>query len=254
MDNFCRQGQRWGLYLCGVAVAVLTACNGGRSSNKTDADAGPGGTDAAAEAPAEVAAEIAAEIPTETAPVDPACEMIAREATRLVNLRITADNECEVFVNGASVGMTNSWPTAVTIDVSLFVHPGKQNVIAVRGTNTSSQGGNDRGIIGELASKTDGGSMVVVVTDTAWKVSKTEEAGWTALGFDDSAWPAATAIAESNAPPWGAVLGATTAKWIWSAPVPDSTADKPNLETTWTRRTFYFSPDGTTITSTPGCP
>lgn len=234
-----------------LPLALLGACSGGRSSKGTDADAGPSG---AVDAQVEVTVETAAEASGETAGADPACQMIERDATRTVNLRITADNECEVFVNGTSVGMTNSWPTAVTIDVSLFVHPGRRNVIAVRGVNTSSQPGNDRGIIGELASKTDGGSMVVIVTDTAWKVAKTEQAGWTELAFDDSAWEAATAIADSKAPPWGAVLGETTASWIWSDAVPQNVAEKPNVETAWTRRTFYFASDGTTVTNMPGCP
>lgn len=34
--------------------------------------------------------------------------------------------------------------------MSLFVHPSEKDVIAVKGTNTSSQSVNDRGIMGEL--------------------------------------------------------------------------------------------------------
>jgi hypothetical protein len=33
-----------------------------------------------------------------------------------------------------------------------------------------------------------------------------------------------------------------------------STADKPDLETAYARRTFFFSTDGAAISSTPGCP
>jgi hypothetical protein len=238
--------------LLGGLLALGAGCKNGASH--LTADAAP---EAIAEVAApEVIAEVAApEATVETAPeVDPACQTIASNTTRMVNLRITADNECEVFVNGTSVGMTTSWSSPVTIDVSLFVHPGKRNVIAVRGTNTSSQGGNDRGILGHLIELGDGGNPSLLVTDDQWKMSRTEETGWTALDFDDSAWPAATVVGNHGDPPWGALLGASPAKWIWSAPIPVDTADKPNLETAYVRRVFYFGTDGTSIASTPACP
>src|SRR6185369_8454242 len=177
--------------------------------------------------------------------VPAACRTIPTTATLTSHLKITADNECEVFVNGTSVGMTTNWGAAVTIDVSLYVHPGRKNVIAVRGTNTSSQGGNDRGIIGELTVDADGGVAALVVTNSAWRTSATVPdvdaggADWTALDYDDSAWSAATEIAANGDPPWGGVFGAgSAAKWIWSAPIPSDPANKPNLETAYARRTF----------------
>jgi hypothetical protein len=185
---------------------------------------------------------------------NPACESTPLDAALTSHLRITADNECEVFVNGASVGTTASWPSPVTIDVSLFIHPSKKNVIAIRGTNTSSQGGNDRGIIGELTLDSEGENVELVVTDASWRVSSVEEAGWSSVAFDASSWIAATEVANHGDPPWSALLGSTTAKWIWAAPVPSDTSAKPNLETTYARREFYFSFDGTTPVNEPGCP
>jgi len=189
-----------------------------------------------------------------------ACGTIPTTATLTSHLRITADNECDVYVNGTMVGSTSNWGVAVTIDVSLFVHPGRKNVIAVRGTNTSSQDGNDRGIIGQLTVDADGGVAPLVVTDKDWRTSATVpdvDAGgpdWTALDYNDAAWSVATEVASNGDPPWGAVFGTSAAKWIWSAPIPPSTSAKPNLETTYARRTFYFSLDGASIASTPACP
>jgi hypothetical protein len=101
----------------------------------------------------------------------------------------------------------------------------------------------------------DGGAPTVLVdTDHAWRASKTEQTDWTTVAFDDSSWVAASEIANNGDPPWGAVFGASTAKWIWSAPVPASTGDKPNLETAFVRRTFYFDVSGTTIGPAPVCP
>jgi hypothetical protein len=208
--------------------------------------------DATADVPAEMAP---AEVAQDAAPeVDPACKTIPMDATRTVHLRITADNECSVFVNGTDVGMTTSWPSPVTIDVSLFIYPGKVNVIGVMANNTSSQAGPDRGIIGELDDLSDGGSTPVIVTDGSWRSSKIEQSGWPALLFDDSTWAPATVVGNHGDGPWGALLGTSDAKWIWSAPVPVATTDKPDAETAFFRRKFYFGTDGTTISNTPACP
>ena len=264
-----------------VAVTFLAACNsGGRSApesgvpvdtgveapadTRVDTGAVDAGSDAATvDAAMDVApvVDAAAEVAPEAGPEAPAaCQTIPLTATLTSHLRITADNECEVFVNGTSVGMTANWGSAVTIDVTLYVHPGRKNVIAVRGTNTSSQGGNDRGIIGQLTVDSDGGTTPLVITDASWRTSMSVPdvdagaADWTALDFDDTAWSAATEIASNGDAPWGGGFGASAAKWIWSAPIPADTAAKPNLETAYARRTFYFSLDGSTIASTPACP
>ena len=238
-----------------LAIGVLAgACNGSRqgaSNNDGAPDVPVGGSDAGLDRK-DSGPEITA-----------ACVTIAGDATLTSHLKITADNECDVYVNGTMVGTTANWSTAVTIDVSLYVHPARKNVIAVRGTNTSSQAGNDRGIIGELTVDADGGVAALVQTNKDWRtagpsmVTTDPDGGgidWRALDYDDSAWSAATEIATNGDPPWGPILGTSTAKWIWSKAVPPDTANKPDLETTYARRTFYFSLDGTTISSTPGCP
>lgn len=257
-----------------IAVMVLgAACNssGNRKVPDGGSDVGPGGGDAGADAGKDMAAdmgmdvavEAGADVPAGTdgpADVPAACRTIPMTATLTSHVRITTDNECDVFVNGTKVGSTDNWGVAVTIDVSLFVYPSRKNVIAVRGTNTSSQDGNDRGIIGELTVDADGGVAPLLVTDRSWKTSSQVPdvdaggADWTAVDFNDSQWSQATEIASNGDPPWGAVFGTSAAKWIWSAPVPPSTANKPNLETTYARRTFYFSVDGSTIAPSPACP
>ncbi len=185
--------------------------------------------------------------------IDPACSTIPVDETLAARLRVTADNECDVYLNGVLVGSTTNWQSAVTFDVEVFVHPGRANVIAISGTNTSSQDGNDRGIIGELTVTEGSDVLALVVTDASWRVSTTEETGWEDVEFDDSGWIAATELAPNGSAPWGDVMSSTTAMWIWSAPIPNSTSDKPNLETAWVRRVFYFTADGIPTTD-PGCP
>jgi hypothetical protein len=199
--------------------------------------------------------DAAASTPDAPVAVDPRCESTPIDATFTAHLRITTDDECEVFVNGTSVGLTTSWTSPVTFDVGLFLHPSRENVVAIRGTNRFEQNDRDRGIVGELTYEVDSVATALVVTDAAWKVSAAaEEAGWTDLAFDDSAWVAATEIAAHGEPPWGNILTTTSAKWIWSAPVPVDVADKPDVETAFARRTFYFGLDGTTIGDSASCP
>ncbi|HTQ06324.1 MAG TPA: hypothetical protein VMI54_20830 [Polyangiaceae bacterium] len=185
---------------------------------------------------------------------DPACESITRDATMTSHLTVTADNEAEVFVNGTSVGTTSNWSAAVIIDVSLYLYPGRMNVVAIVGTNTSSQDGNDRGIVGQLTVDSTSGTVPLLVTDATWRVSPTETTGWSDPSFDDSSWIFATEVANMGDAPWGNIIPDSTAKWIWSAPVPASTSDKPNLESTYARREFYLGLDGTSTTATASCP
>lgn len=184
---------------------------------------------------------------------DPRCAVADAGQTLTANLKITADNECDVYVNGQAVGQTSSWSSAVTIDVSLYVHPGRKNVVAVVGRNTSSQGGNDRGIIGQLTTTVGTSVTPILVTNSEWVVSQSPGAEWTLLDYDASDWIPATEVAAAGDPPWGNVMGTgSEAKWIWFAPVPNSTSEKPNLEATYSRRVFYFDFEGRVVSS-PSC-
>jgi hypothetical protein len=278
-----RSDSGWLTVALGLALA-MGACNhrgalpdGGKDA-KGDAPADVGADlapndaadeagDTSTESAPDAAAEAAPDVPADTVldaamdldldgavDADPACVTIPKDATRTIHLRLTADNECDVYVNGAGVGSTTNWPSPVTLDVSLYIYPGRINVIAAVARNTSSQAGNDRGFIGELDDLTDGGSRVVLVTDGTWKSSKIERSGWPGTIYDESAWDAATVVASHGDGPWGALLGTSTAKWLWSAPVPDSTADKPDLESAYFRKAFYFGIDGTTISEKAACP
>src|SRR5262245_24335790 len=79
---------------------------GAETSPAGPGDAPPGARDAGPDAPADVApdapADAAPDAPAaDAAPeVHPACLTIPTTATRTVHLRITADNECDVYVNG----------------------------------------------------------------------------------------------------------------------------------------------------------
>lgn len=227
----------------GVIATAGSPSTGGQSVSA----AGAGGTAVNSAGAAGIAGTAGA------ATQDPRCAAADVTQTLIAHLMITADNECDVYVNGHAVGQTSSWSSAVTIDVSLYVHPGRKNVVAVVGRNTSSQGGNDRGIIGQLT--TTAGSTVtpILVTNSDWVVSQSPGTDWNLLDYDASTWIPAAEVANAGDAPWGNVMGAgSEAKWIWFAPIPNSTAEKPNQETTYSRRVFYFDFDGHVVAA-PAC-
>jgi hypothetical protein len=124
-------------------------------------------------------------------------------------------------------------------------------VVAIVGTNTSSQPNNDRGIVGELTVDTAAGTQALIWSDHDWRVASTNVTGWADLDFDDSAWLFATEVALMGDPPWGNIMPGSSAKWIWSAPIPAT--DKPVFEATYARRAFYLALDGLTASSEPSC-
>ena len=178
-------------------------------------------------------------------------------------LRFTADNQRAVWLNGvlledvASLG----WPQVTTMTVTLSPDPTQPNVIAVLGTNTSSQAGEDRGVIADLTwNGPDGNPLTdagrLLVSDHQWKtIDATGTDGgteWTMLGFDDSSWAPATEEGENGIAPWGAVMGDSTSQWIWFY---DSAlaVGKPDLEPARFRRVFYVSAAGLPVNQPQTC-
>ena len=99
-------------------------------------------------------------------------------------LRVAARDTVRVYLNGALVAASNHAREPIFVPLSLL--PG-DNVIA-------------------LAVKATTGTPAVVAlleeleqsypSDRSWKVSTSPDEGWTALGYDDSDWPAARELAD----------------------------------------------------------
>ncbi len=140
-----------------------------------------------------------------------------------LGLVISADNANEVYLNGVLLGTGNNWTQSKSYSAAL---QSGTNVLAVKGIDT----GGVAAMIAELTLPTG-----KVVSDATWKVTATAPAGWEALGFNDSAWPAATQYGQYGVGPWSKnVAGfpaSSTAKWIW-------TADNNNDDLAYFRYTF----------------
>lgn len=210
--------------------------------------------DAVVDNDAEATPDVAADVP----------ECIAPSETVTGTLRVVADDEWTVWVNGTMFTGGTSWTSPTTHAVSIYSHRAKKNVIAIEGRNKAKQGGLDRGILAELVLTSDAGAdagTTVLVTDGSWKISSTAtpdggDAGspasdWFSPTYNDNAWSAAVIAASHGDAPWGAVLGTSSAKWIWAYKPDGAAVDKTVTETNFARRTFY----GAGLTSTPGaCP
>ncbi|MBI2388111.1 MAG: hypothetical protein HYV09_00725 [Deltaproteobacteria bacterium] len=198
------------------------------------------------------AAQFDTATPSDTAPLDTTVPCgVAPSAVVHATLRLTADNERKVYVNGTLLdGGAYGWGDARSYDVTLFLHPKKVNVIGVEGINTSSQGGHDRGILAVLTSAADAGTSFTLVSDASWKISPTLVTEWYAPTTSDAAWVAAFEQAPNGASPWGTIADIPgSAMWIWTYDSAKATT-KVDDEHVYARRSFYFAVDGS-LSETP---
>lgn len=184
---------------------------------------------------------------------DMACQ-IGPDDTISATLRITADDNYKLYVDGALIDDTpRLWSDPQTYTVKLYRHPTHKNVIAVEGINTQKISGLDRGVIVDIAF-TLGGSTRAVLTDASWKLSTRLAADWFAPSFNDAAWSAPTVEGPHGIAPWGPVLGTSSAQWLWSYSSDLSVDQKPVDETVYLRKTFYLSTAGAPLDAPGTCP
>ncbi|MFJ9346640.1 family 78 glycoside hydrolase catalytic domain [Streptomyces sp. NPDC101237] len=120
-------------------------------------------------------------------------------APAAATLIVTGDDTADVWVNGTPVSssrrVTDSWKTAATVDVTAQLRSGA-NTLAIASANTTPSPA------GLIAALTVAGGPTVV-TDGTWRAHQDPPAGWQDPGYDDSAWPAARALATYGGGPWG---------------------------------------------------
>lgn len=114
----------------------------------------------------------------------------------------TADNEFTLFINGKKAGEGTNWYQMQTLDVSRLIRGGL-NLLAVQARNVGNNGPNPAGLIGALKIEYRDGGVSVIPTSTAWKSSRTANAGWNTSGYKDSTWQAARNLGPDGMQPWG---------------------------------------------------
>ncbi|KAF4618805.1 hypothetical protein D9613_010063 [Agrocybe pediades] len=138
------------------------------------------------------------------------------------NILIGADNGYTLYLNGKQIGTGHNYPVAQAYCVRLAP---SCNVFAVNVTNDLTVP-NPAGLLAAIQIKYTDGFVETVVTDSTWHVNTNVPSGFQEVGFDDSAWPAATVEANYGASPWGQLsippsaassrLSLTDANWIWT--------------------------------------
>lgn len=181
---------------------------------------------------------------------------IGLDATIAGTTRTSGDDKFELYMNGVLVkDFPGTWMEPQTDAVMLFRHPSKKNVIAVRASNVVKVAGLDRMIVIDLTFDAGSGEKHVV-TDATWLRSPGGlETNWFAIDFAEANWTAPTIVGTHGDPPWGAILGTSTAKFLWSydSGAVDQTA-KPDAETVWFRKSFYVDVAGAPQASAGACP
>ncbi|KAF4616409.1 hypothetical protein D9613_008242 [Agrocybe pediades] len=147
---------------------------------------------------------------------------------------ITADNGYTLYLNGKQIGMGHNWPAAQAYCVRLAP---SCNVFAVNVTNDLTVP-NPAGLLAAIQIRYTDGFVETVVTDSTWHVNTNVPSGFQEVGFDDTAWPAATVESNYAGSPWGPIsippsaasprLSLSDANWIWTNEVQSGIAPVGN--------------------------
>ena len=127
-------------------------------------------------------------------------------AAQLADLRVAADDACEVYLNGTRVGTGDTWQHTVSFPVERLLKTG-ENILAVRAENRPAPSKNPAGLIARLAATAGDGKQVALVSDGSWRTENQLHAQWEQPGFDDSGWKSASVIAALGEGPWGRIGG-----------------------------------------------
>jgi len=147
--------------------------------------------------------------PVEDAPAEARffrCRFEAPAKVGAAELRIAADDVCEVFLNGTRVGTNETWQRAAVFDVGRLLQSGV-NLLAVRAENRPAPTKNPAGLIARLAMTLANGKQVVVVSGGSWRAENRKSPQWEQAALDDSSWKPVAVAAPFGGGPWGRIAG-----------------------------------------------
>jgi two-component sensor histidine kinase len=118
-------------------------------------------------------------------------------------LRITADNEYTLYLDGRELGRDAEWRHLYEYDLTALLSPGR-HILAVDAYNSSREAGMILGFQIGLAD----GRVVKVKSDTSWVVGADDVPGWEPvrnwqkMSALPASWPPATVVASCGSGPW----------------------------------------------------
>ncbi|HEV7924491.1 MAG TPA: ATP-binding protein [Verrucomicrobiae bacterium] len=112
-------------------------------------------------------------------------------------IRMTADNEYFLSLDGRELGRGVEWHELFDYNVTYLLSPGK-HVIAVSAYNASDSAGMIFGLQIDLAD----GQTMEIKSDQNWRIVPSSEEGWKTKTKAPDTWPTATIVAPLGGSPW----------------------------------------------------
>ena len=117
-------------------------------------------------------------------------------------LKVAADDEAIIYINGKEVLTSKGTDEADTKDVAGSLHKG-ENTIAIRAHNVAAD---VAGVVAVLETRVKKQPPVFVVTDDTWLSSTKSAEQWQSARFDDAKWSHARNVGKLGDKPWGNVF------------------------------------------------
>jgi hypothetical protein len=131
-------------------------------------------------------------------------EIPAGRTVKHATLRITADNELILFVNGKKTAESIDWDKPVTADVTSLLKAGK-NLLAVECNNRDGK----FGLIAGLMITLDDGTVLEIKTDKSWMTSPVSIKDWEIDGMENfTTWVPAKEFGNPGDNPWTVINNA----------------------------------------------
>jgi signal transduction histidine kinase len=127
-----------------------------------------------------------------------AFEIPAGKTIQRARLRITADNEYTLYLDGREIGRDAEWRHLYEYDITSLLSPGR-HVLALEVYNSFNEAGMVLGLRVGLAD----GSNVEVKSDASWRLVPEGLKGWEKMTVPGEGWRAAKVLVPFGANPWG---------------------------------------------------
>ncbi len=124
-------------------------------------------------------------------------EIPADATVTKAQLRMTADNEHTLFLDGREMGRGAEWRHLCQYDLTQLMSPGR-HVFAVMAFNSTDYAGMIFGLRIDLAD----GRSIEIKSDSSWRIVPEGVRGWEKMTEAPDSWPAATVVAALGDKPW----------------------------------------------------
>ena len=121
-------------------------------------------------------------------------------AVRRARLRITADNEYILYLDGRELGRDAEWSQLFEYDITPLLGPGS-HVLAVEAYNSAREAGFMFGMQVGLTT----GQVIRIKSDSSWLIVPNDLAGWEKKTEPDDSWRNATVESAFGSEPWGSL-------------------------------------------------